>query len=417
MQTRQILLYGILLLCGFHVLSTTSNITVQRADAANQPLFINDAANPLAFDLPMTAREIVEKRTEQSVVFDLGMGKRAAVGYGTPLFAKNNQGQWIPIMQDGQREGDSFAFSLLADDVDIRFDLTKPRYELMQGNHGYSVAFQSDAIGIIENSTTVRYHLADGVTLRWTVDGNRVRKEIFINKHNSTLPSFTIVPLHEEQIQLTDNHFSILDADGTERFSTATPFLAEKDGTIIDRPVRIQHISNNAYRYIYDDTELPLPYILDPSEGPNDPGTLEDDDAVGTVTWSNPGNAAANDASYATATDNVSTTNSFYLKATNFGFTIPTGATIDGIVVEIDRKCSDDSSDYCTDNIVRLQKSSFQGDNKAIGSATHWPTSDAYATYGASNDLWGLSFTPSDINASDFGVGISATLNTSGGPP
>ncbi len=73
--------------------------------------------------------------------------------------------------------------------------------------------------------------------------------------------------------------------------------------------------------------------------GPTSPGTGADDAAIGTRTWSNPGNITSSNNTYATATSSGggnSTTH--YLKATNFGFSIPSGATIDGITVGIERK-------------------------------------------------------------------------------
>ena len=51
------------------------------------------------------------------------------------------------------------------------------------------------------------------------------------------------------------------------------------------------------------------------------------------------------------------------------------------------------------------------GDNKASASA--WPTSDAYTTYGGAADLWGTTWTPADVNDVDFGAVISASVPTS----
>ena len=67
---------------------------------------------------------------------------------------------------------------------------------------------------------------------------------------------------------------------------------------------------------------------------PNSPDTMSDDSAVGTITWSNTSNASVNDGSYATAA--VGTTH--YLKALDFDFTLPSTATVRGILVEIERK-------------------------------------------------------------------------------
>ena len=74
------------------------------------------------------------------------------------------------------------------------------------------------------------------------------------------------------------------------------------------------------------------------SVGPYDPGTVVDDSAVGTETWSTPQYAKYNDGNYTFASASSSTKYTHYLKATNFGFSIPSGATIDGIKVEIYKK-------------------------------------------------------------------------------
>lgn len=142
------------------------------------------------------------------------------------------------------------------------------------------------------------------------------------------------------------------------------------------------------------------------SEGPNDPGTLVDDDTVGTVPWNDPGNAAASDDSY--AIDNSASVHiSHYLKVTNFSFSIPGGSIIDGIVVEIERKKAGNVT--TTDEEVFIIKSdgTLGSENKA-DTATVWPGSDTIVSYGDPSDLWSEAWTPTDINDSDFGVVISA---------
>ena len=59
------------------------------------------------------------------------------------------------------------------------------------------------------------------------------------------------------------------------------------------------------------------------------------------------------------------------------------------------------------DHRVRIIKGGAVGStDKASGTA--WPTSPAYTTYGGASDLWGETWTAEDINASTFGVAISA---------
>ncbi len=141
--------------------------------------------------------------------------------------------------------------------------------------------------------------------------------------------------------------------------------------------------------------------------GATNPGTMADDAAVGTLTWANPDNAKATNDAYATAGPvNEATRFTHYLKATNFGFSIPGGATIDGIYVEIEKK---ETGAAVRDWEVKLVLSngSIGTENKAIG--TNWPA-EAYATYGGAEDLWSESWSDTDINDIDFGVVIEARL-------
>jgi uncharacterized protein YmfQ (DUF2313 family) len=140
------------------------------------------------------------------------------------------------------------------------------------------------------------------------------------------------------------------------------------------------------------------------------PATIVDDNSNGgTKAWGNTGNAAALDDTYAEVL-NIDTETSDYLKATNFGFAIPGGATIQGIVVEVDRYSQ--NPDAVSDAEVKIVKNGVIGSqNKAAGG--FWPTSDtnAYQSYGGTNDTWGETWTPADINSTDFGVAISISEN------
>lgn len=59
-------------------------------------------------------------------------------------------------------------------------------------------------------------------------------------------------------------------------------------------------------------------------------------------------------------------------------------------------------------NVKLLRGGSFVGDDKA--SATEWPGTPTYVEYGGPADLWGTTWTPAQVNASDFGVGMAATV-------
>ena len=85
------------------------------------------------------------------------------------------------------------------------------------------------------------------------------------------------------------------------------------------------------------------------SQGPRSAGAGANQTGVGTVAWSFTGNIVADDGSSASSGTLTSGAQTNYLVASTFGFSIPAGSTIDGIVVEIKR--SDlSSSDNIRDN-------------------------------------------------------------------
>jgi hypothetical protein len=140
--------------------------------------------------------------------------------------------------------------------------------------------------------------------------------------------------------------------------------------------------------------------------GPQNAGTGSNVDGPGTISWSNPGNITAAGSPYATAALTVSAT-SEYLEGTNYGFSIPTNATIQGIQVTINRRSSASTAGYSINDVTvsLIKGGTITGNNKAT--STDWPTSLGTASYGSASDLWGTTWAPADINASDFGVALS----------
>lgn len=152
---------------------------------------------------------------------------------------------------------------------------------------------------------------------------------------------------------------------------------------------------------------------IDDSEGANSPSSAAEDTSTGSISWSGYTNVYSNDSSYATVS--LEKTISYYIKATNFGFSLSNCDTIDGIYVEVDRKT--DNTSYAEDYSVRLVNGSgtIVGDNKA--KTDTWPTSDAYQTYGGSTDTWNASLACSDVTNSNFGVVFSSQSNQQTGKP
>ena len=131
--------------------------------------------------------------------------------------------------------------------------------------------------------------------------------------------------------------------------------------------------------------------------------------------WTAPTNVAAYDNSYATASlGPAALSNPLYVSG--FGFTLPGGATVNGIVVTLERKCSANNScnfDAAAGAGVWLTKTAGVAAGAAKSDANNWGNSDATVTFGANTDLWGLTWTADEINAAGFGALLKA-YNSSG---
>lgn len=123
-------------------------------------------------------------------------------------------------------------------------------------------------------------------------------------------------------------------------------------------------------------------------------------------TWNVPQNITAADLSDA---QNFPPDNDYCnpLRGTNFNFSIPTGATIDGITLKIRRAPNSGAtlgeiSDYDTYLALSGVKKGISKPN--VSSWNHL----AYEiiTYGGSSDLWNTTWTVSDINNSTFGADL-----------
>lgn len=135
--------------------------------------------------------------------------------------------------------------------------------------------------------------------------------------------------------------------------------------------------------------------------------------------WLNlPWNFAQAPGSYSVVMDNEnlpSSASSPILKLTGFGFNIPTGATIAGILIP-------DVYEYCAfssvsvfDNRVSLFKAGLiqttnYGTNVALSYNSYW-AQHPFRQYGGQADLWGTTWTPAQINDPGFGVGFGFNIS------
>jgi hypothetical protein len=129
----------------------------------------------------------------------------------------------------------------------------------------------------------------------------------------------------------------------------------------------------------------------------------------GTLAWSNPTRIELADGSKVTRAFTAGGGITDDLIGTGFGFSIPAGATIIGIQLDVDEGSFGDS---ISSTHIRLLKAGVAaGSNKAgvPASGIEWLSGGNNVTYGGSADLWGTTWTASDINNANFGAAVVAT--------
>lgn len=141
------------------------------------------------------------------------------------------------------------------------------------------------------------------------------------------------------------------------------------------------------------------------------PTSCVNDTSIGTIAWSNPGNALASDNSYATAINVKNNASTNYLKCTGYGFAIPAGSTINGITVYVERKTSGGT---IRDVAMRLVKAGVIGTTD-LSSTTNYTTADVVEAHGSAGNLWGTSWSVAEINATNFGAAFSAREEVNSG--
>lgn len=137
-------------------------------------------------------------------------------------------------------------------------------------------------------------------------------------------------------------------------------------------------------------------------------GTGANNNDAGTTAWSNPGNVVASDDADASCTIKSGQTTR-YLHATNFGSAVPAGATINGIEYRIER--SNTGAAANVDHTIQSIKGGTRQGTNVADTGTSWPNTDTNRDYGSSAELYALSWSVADVNASDSGVAIRASAS------
>lgn len=134
--------------------------------------------------------------------------------------------------------------------------------------------------------------------------------------------------------------------------------------------------------------------------GPNRPSATADDTSSGT--WSLGSKANLTDSNIETATAGSGTNgfSCYYVVATGYSMGVPAGATINGITVDMYAWRSGPSGSVTSTYLVKggtVQTGGSEKHPTVITTHTHY-------TLGGSADLWGNTWTDTDVNASNFGL-------------
>lgn len=124
-----------------------------------------------------------------------------------------------------------------------------------------------------------------------------------------------------------------------------------------------------------------------------------------TNAWINPTNALTSNNSRAAlqifGSDGLSDSLAVY----NFSASLPDGASVVGVAVAIECRKSEVTTETLSVTLAKTASSaaSVVSDTKTSTSVT---TSDSVISFGGATDLWGVSWTAAEFNASGFGVWV-----------
>lgn len=125
--------------------------------------------------------------------------------------------------------------------------------------------------------------------------------------------------------------------------------------------------------------------------------------------WQNINNALTDDTTYATITNDGYDigTYTYIAKFSNFGFSVPAGNLIVGILVEIGAGA--DASEYSKFDLVQLSKNNTDRVGSNLSSGAELTAAIVNYSFGGSANLWGTTWTPAEINSTNFAVFVAFT--------
>ena len=134
----------------------------------------------------------------------------------------------------------------------------------------------------------------------------------------------------------------------------------------------------------------------------------------GLLAWSLPSNAKTSDDARASVAMSAGQTTE-YLQAVDFGFNIPPGSTIVGISAAVEKSgfVLGGQVGAIDDAIQLLKAGALVGIDQS--NPFEWGSADTVVNYGSTSDLWATTWTPAQINATNFGIVVKANWSDDSG--
>jgi hypothetical protein len=138
------------------------------------------------------------------------------------------------------------------------------------------------------------------------------------------------------------------------------------------------------------------------SQGPLSPSTQSSTSTAGQAGWTNnTSGLKSQEGTLSTTTPSLGGT-SRTLRLSAYGFSVPSGATINGIVVEFY------NISQSTEGHLGITLTKTVNVGTGTGKDVIPTASTGYQTLGTSSDLWGTTWTVAEINATGFGCLVDA---------
>lgn len=131
------------------------------------------------------------------------------------------------------------------------------------------------------------------------------------------------------------------------------------------------------------------------------PGTGENNAGIGATAWTSPGEIVSDNTTDATC---AAAASSQYLVARNFGFSLPAGATISGVLVRIEASEHSGGTEPLRAWLQDASGTEFGSSKLTSNEGSISGTTKAVYTYGSTSDVWGATLSEAIVEDVDFGV-------------